>query len=250
MTGAAPTELDAALQAFPVVELYDCLKDVVYFVKDRAGRYVQMNDTLVERCGFQEKSDLVGKTPTELMGAKLGKSYEAQDRDVAETGKPVTDQLELHFYANQRVGWCVTNKRALKDPAGQVCGIIGLSQDLREPDMSHDDFAKLSDVIEYVQTHLEHAPSVEDLARRSGLSSFQLDLRIRRTFGLTAGQWVLKQRLDYAKQALLGTDQSLTDIALASGYSDQSTFTRQFRKTTGLTPLQLRKARGAAADRT
>ena len=97
----------------PLQDIFDCLSDTVFFVKDKDGCYVLVNDTLVTRCGRKSKSELIGKTPSSIMGTKLGSSYEAQDQLVLRSGKPINQQLELHMYRNRNVCWCITNKRAI-----------------------------------------------------------------------------------------------------------------------------------------
>ncbi|MEM1397910.1 MAG: AraC family transcriptional regulator, partial [Pseudomonadota bacterium] len=77
---------------------------------------------------------------------------------------------------------------------------------------------------------------------RAQLTPYQLDRRIRRMFGLSTGQWLLKQRLDLAKAQLIETDKAIVEVAMDAGYSDQSAFSRQFLKTTGLTPTSFRQA--------
>ncbi|MCA9052394.1 MAG: PAS domain-containing protein, partial [Planctomycetaceae bacterium] len=78
--------------------LFDCLTDVVFFFKNRHGQYVVINDTLVERFGRRHKSELIGKTASEVMRAPLGTAWEAQDREVLQTGQALLQQLEMHLY--------------------------------------------------------------------------------------------------------------------------------------------------------
>ena len=122
--------------------------------------------------------------------------------------------------------------------SNKVLGITGISQDLRPPNMTHGDFMQIKPVIEYVTKNPGQDLSIKHLAALGGISSYQLDRRIQTIFGLTTGQWILKGRLDFARVQLMQDDVSIAEIALGSGYADQSTFARQFKKTTGLTPSQ------------
>ncbi len=221
-------------------ELFDCLPDVVFFTKDASGRYLSVNTTFVVRSGLESKAELIGRYPSQVLGPKLGKSYERQDRSVIRTGLPIEKRLELHVYPNRRVGWCLTSKFPVFEAAGKIGGVAGISQDLRTPDMPDGDYAELAEVIDYVRSHLSLPPSVADLAAITGLSPYRLDRRIRQAFGLTTGQWVLKQRLDLAQQQLRDTQSAIAEIAQNAGYSDQSTFTRQFRLATGFSPRAFR----------
>lgn len=227
-------------QAVPLERLFDRLDDTVFFIKDASGRYDTVNDTLVKRAGRLNKKELIGKTPAQILGPALGEGYEAQDRKVLEVGSVITDQLELHVYPNRSIGWCVTNKNPLRNTTGDIIGIAGISKDLRTPDVSQREYQRLSDVIAYIAENLSDPPSIEDISAHSGMTPYQLDRRIVRIFGLTTGRWVLKQRVDYARRRLHESDDPIADIALNAGYKDQSAFTRQFRKITGLTPSQFR----------
>jgi AraC-like DNA-binding protein len=64
---------------------------------------------------------------------------------------------------------------------------------------------------------------------------------MKRVFGISTGEWLLKTRLSVARHRLVETDLPIAAIALEVGYADQSSFARQFRQTIGLPPLQFRK---------
>lgn len=62
----------------------------------------------------------------------------------------------------------------------------------------------------------------------------------RRTFGCSVGQYLRRLRLEEASRLLLATDRSITEVALATGYSDQSHFSNAFRRHTGVPPGRYR----------
>ena len=84
-------------EPFAAEALFDHMPDTVFFIKDRDGRYVSANRTLVERCGLRDKSQLLGRRPSDVLGETLGRGYEQQDQAVFETGQKLIDQLELHL---------------------------------------------------------------------------------------------------------------------------------------------------------
>ena len=234
--------LDELDPPFTGETLFDRLSDVVFFIKNASGQYVVVNDTAVDRCGLRTKSELIGKTASQVFRAPLGESFETQDRKVLESGRPLSMQLELHIYPTGEAGWCLTNKLPLTRKDGSIAGLVGISQDLRLPDSSMEEYQHIATAIRFAETNLSTPPSVQDLATIAGMSRYQLDRRIRRVFGLTAGQWLLKLRIDHAQQALQQTDVSISAIAIDTGYADQSAFTRQFRQATGLSPREFRLA--------
>ena len=220
--------------------LFDALRDVVFFAKDREGRYLAINQTLVERCGLRNPKELIGRTAKEAFRAPFGDRYAEQDREVIRTGQPLIDCLELHLYPTRDPGWCVTNKHPLKDAHGRVTGLIGVSQDLRVPDYRSPEFVHVADAVRFAESRLSDPPSLADLARRARMSPYQLDRRIRRVFGMSTGQWQIKQRMDAAERLLRESSLSIVEVALRAGYADQSAFARQFRRSTGLTPREYR----------
>lgn len=227
--------------------LFDHLPDFVYFIKDNWGRYLEVNETLVQRCGCAKKSEVIGRTPSQLFGADLGIHYEKQDRTVLERGRSLINLLELHIYRSHHVGWCLTTKLPLYDRRNAIIGLVGVSQDLKMPDVSSDDFRHISVAIEVAQENLSATTTVARMAESAKMSAYQLDRRMKRVFGISTGEWLLKTRLSVARDRLIETGLPIASIALEVGYADQSSFSRQFRQTIGLPPLQFRKLHGRIA---
>lgn len=222
--------------------LFDALTDCVFFVKNRRAEYVLVNQELVQRCGRREKSELIGRTADQVHPTPLGASYRAQDERVLRTGQPILNQLELHRYHDGGTGWCLTTKLPLAGHNGRVAGVLGLSRDLQAPNERGDGFAQVARAVRYLQAHFHQPITSAGLAAHAGLSAYQFDQRIRRIFRVTTAQFILKTRMEEAVRRLRTTTEAVAQIAQACGYSDQSAFTRQFRQTVGMTPLQFRKA--------
>jgi AraC-like DNA-binding protein len=234
---------DQLAEPFTAESVFDQLPDIVFFIKDIEGRYICVNRTLAERCGLRDKAELIGKKPADVLGRTLGRAYEQQDRRVIKTGQRLVDQLELHLVRSRDVGWCVTTKIPLHAEDGSIVGLVGVSQDLRLPDITTDDFSHIAEAIRHAEKNLSERPTIRELARIAGMSVYQLDRRMQRVFGLTTGQWILKSRISHASALLVDTDKPIADVALQAGYADQSSFTRQFRRSTGLAPSEYRKLR-------
>ena len=245
MTGRPQHEafFEQLSEPFAAEALFDHMPDTVFFIKDRDGRYVSANQTLAERCGLRDKSALLGRRPSDVLGETLGRGYELQDQVVLETGQKLIDQLELHTVRSRDIGWCLTTKMPLIGKDDAIVGLVGISRDLRLPDMTSDDFAHIADAIRFAEQRISRRPSIAELANIAGMSIYQLDRRMQRVFGLTTGQWVLKTRISHASLVLIETDTPVADIALEAGYADQSAFTRQFRRSTGLSPTEYRRHR-------
>ena len=221
--------------------VFDCLPDLVFFIKNVRGEYGVVNETLVERCGKRQKSDLLGRRPDEVFPAPLGRSYRAQDEQVLRSGDPILDQLEMHFYPNGRRGWCITNKFPMRGRGGAVTGLFGFSRDLQAANERSEDYSQVAAAVRRIHTQFDQPLKVKDLAKQAGLSVYQFDRRMRRIFRISAGQLIQKVRLDAALHRLRETDDSIAEVASACGYSDQSAFTRRFRETIGMSPTEFRR---------
>jgi AraC-like DNA-binding protein len=221
--------------------LFDCLADVVFFIKNQHGEYVVVNQTLVTRCGRRAKNELLGLRVDRVFPAPLGTGYRAQDERVLQGGGAIRNQLELHFYATGGRGWCITNKLPLYNAAGAVAGLVGISRDLQAVNEGSEDYSSIARVVGRMQAHFDEPLRVRELAAAAGLSAFQFEQRIRKIFQLTAGQLIQKIRMDHAVQRLMQSGETIAEIALRCGYSDQSAFTRQFHKASGLSPQEYRR---------
>jgi AraC family transcriptional regulator len=82
--------------------------------------------------------------------------------------------------------------------------------------------------------------SVADIARDVRVHPAHLAREFRRQYGLPIGEYARRLRLDSAAARLATTDESLAEIAYASGFAHQSHFTRAFKRHTGLTPARYR----------
>ena len=85
---------------------------------------------------------------------------------------------------------------------------------------------------EMMRSRLDEAVPVAELARALSLSPGHFARAFKQTTGQAPHRWLMERRIDKAKQLLIGTTQSLGEIALACGFADQSHFTRMFSRVT------------------
>jgi PAS domain S-box-containing protein len=227
--------------------LFDLNPDIAFFVKNRAGRYIAVNDSLLARHGLKRKSEALGKRPQDICLGDFGRLPTEQDQRVLSTGKPLIDYLELQWYRPGAAVWCLTSKLPLKDEQGQVIGLIGFSRDLRAPVGTEEIPLGFARAIAEFETDLSQPFSPAILAERSGLSSNRLGRLTKRLFSLTPSQLLAKTRVAAASSLLRETSLSIVEIAQRCGYADQSAFTRAFRTLTSVTPSEFR--RGAAVSK-
>lgn len=227
----------------PIDRLFDGVSDIVFFIKDAVGRYLTVNDTLAVRCGLPNKEAALGLTTLQLFPSPYGEAFADQDRGILRGGGPIRDHLELHLYPGGHSGWCLTFKEPIIGKNGGIAGICGISRDLQTPGEHGKDYAALSAAVDHIHRHFEEPLRLPALAEMAGLSVYQFDQRIRALFRVTAGQYLVRVRIDAACDLLTRTAEPISQIALSCGYSDQSAFSRQFKQALGISPLAYRRTK-------
>lgn len=95
---------------------------------------------------------------------------------------------------------------------------------------------RLSRVVEYIDSYLADNLSINTLARVACLSSYHFGKMFRRSMGVTVHAYVTQKRLARAEQLLRSSRLSLSEVASASGFYDQSQMTAVFRRYAHMTP--------------
>jgi len=93
---------------------------------------------------------------------------------------------------------------------------------------------------EYIESHLGENISIVRMAELAGLSVFHFARAFRQSFGAPPHSYMLRRRIERADHLLKDTGLALSEIALSTGFSDQSHFARHFRRITGMTPSAAR----------
>ena len=100
---------------------------------------------------------------------------------------------------------------------------------------------QLSRVTDFMRDNVDQPIRLSDLAKLAGLSSSQFGRAFRVSTGTTPHKWFLDARIECAKAMLADRRRNLVDIALETGFSEQSHFNRAFRTATGATPNAWRR---------
>jgi AraC-like DNA-binding protein len=100
--------------------------------------------------------------------------------------------------------------------------------------------AAMRRVHEYMEAHLHDSIELVELAAIAGLSIFHFARQFKQSAGVTPHYYLIRSRIERARELLASTDLSLSEIAFATGFSDQSHLTRHFRQLIGVTPGQFR----------
>ncbi|MEJ0019631.1 MAG: AraC family transcriptional regulator [Acetobacteraceae bacterium] len=102
---------------------------------------------------------------------------------------------------------------------------------------------QLRRLTEYMETSLSDTIRLKDLADLAGLSLSHLGRAFRQSTGMPPHRWHLNARIRRAQELLLETELPLADIALSTGFADQSHFTKSFHRQVGASPGAWRRQR-------
>ncbi len=110
------------------------------------------------------------------------------------------------------------------------------------PSRSRGTHDAITEIRDHLRNHIDQPTDVTELARRAQLSVSHFSAAFRRATGVGVVEYVKRLRMARARFLLEATDQTVTEIAVATGYADAFYFSRQFKKVVGQSPLQFRKA--------
>ncbi|MBX2875632.1 MAG: helix-turn-helix domain-containing protein [Saprospiraceae bacterium] len=99
---------------------------------------------------------------------------------------------------------------------------------------------KLKKITTFIQQHVEEEIRTQQLAEILGLSVFHFIRMFKKSVGETPRQYVNRIKMEKAKDMLLRTNLSITQICYETGFSSPSHFSRVFHQAYGHTPLKFR----------
>jgi len=97
------------------------------------------------------------------------------------------------------------------------------------------------EAMDFIRRHFAEDISLKDVSQHIGLSTWRTAHLVKEHTGRTVVENILDLRIRRAQQLLASSDKSCTEICFESGFNDQSYFTKQFRRHTGVTPGKYRK---------
>ena len=99
----------------------------------------------------------------------------------------------------------------------------------------------ITKAITYINDHIYDNVSIEDISNASFLSKFHFCRKFKETIGVTVMEYVLLTKISLAKQLLIETKNSISEISENLNFSSISYFSSVFKKITGKSPLLYRK---------
>ena len=96
----------------------------------------------------------------------------------------------------------------------------------------------IEEAFKYIQTNYRQKLLIRDLAKSMGFNESYFTRLFKRIAGTTPHEYLMRLRIDKAKQILKQTEKSVVEISSDVGFDNVNVFIRDFKKYTGTTPLR------------
>ncbi len=94
----------------------------------------------------------------------------------------------------------------------------------------------INNAVAWLKSHILDSPRIEDVAKEVHLSPSYFAIYFKKKTGLNLRDYMLREKMEYARIALLKPDTQVTELALTLGYNDYRSFSRAFKNINGITP--------------
>lgn len=111
---------------------------------------------------------------------------------------------------------------------------------INNPDNAHSCDTTFVKALSIIHERYYEKITISMLTRATHLSRTAFLKKFKDFFGMPPGEYIIKKRLGAAKNMLITTTQSLSDIANKTGFSDASHLSRAFKKEYGISPASFR----------
>ena len=103
--------------------------DMIYW-KDKNSIHLGCNDQFASAAGFENREDVIGKSDRDFPWHDQAEKYNADDRDVIESGKSRLNIEDVMPFKNGKKAIVITNKVPLRNQEGTIIGVLGIATDI------------------------------------------------------------------------------------------------------------------------
>ncbi|MBI9017690.1 MAG: helix-turn-helix domain-containing protein [Phycisphaerae bacterium] len=223
------------------VRLFDYLPEIHLFIKNQHSQFVKVSQANLNLLGAKSESEVIGKTDRDFFTKDIADKYIEEDRQVMAQHGPFINKIWLVPSDNGLLNWYLCTKIPLFNKQGQVTGLAGTLRDYKTAGAVLEPYNRIADVIKYINDNYHQTIKITDLAELAHLSVSQFERTFKKLFHTSPLKYIIKARLKYACQSLSQTNETITHIALKTGFYDHSYFTKIFTRYIGIKPGQYRE---------
>lgn len=222
-----------------IAALFDDLPMLVFYMKDTHGLFIRCNRRFEEFHGL-EPGGAMGLTDHDLHETWIADRYRAEDKEVMESGLPSPNRTWMVPGAKGLLRWWVSRKTPVMGEDGTVRGLAGVMYEISGAAGVTEPFSRIEPALKLIHADEPDPLTTAELAGACNYSESQFNRVFRSIMGLSPRRYVLRHRLETAKDLLARSDLPLSQIAARAGFYDASDFGKRFREQEGLTPRNYR----------
>ncbi len=128
-----------------LLALMETIPDRIYF-KDTEGRFVAVNQATLDFLEADE-DEVLGRTDFDFFLPAHANQTLADEQQVIKTGQPVVSKMEREELPDGYVGWVSTTKVPMRDEAGRIIGICGITRDVTEEHDKNEQLKQFADAM-------------------------------------------------------------------------------------------------------
>lgn len=230
--------------------IYGESKDATNKYKDYFVQFTQTFESAVELLDDQMAVDLIRKIGKDMEQDKNLRGY-----DVLQTAKAI---VNIYILVAQKNNYLIEDKDSLLEnltnqldncyTIKQVIILLGNMvshsiQDYRDA-RRNEGTKPIRMAKDYIKKHLNETIALEEISEYVGYNATYFSTLFKKESGITFSDYVIQSRVNKAKEYLKDSNENIATIAQSVGYLDIKTFTKNFKKYTGLKPSQYRKLYG------
>ncbi|MHC4882707.1 MAG: PAS domain S-box protein [Planctomycetota bacterium] len=111
--------------------MFHTIPDPIY-MKDLDSRFTHVNEAYLKLAGLADEQDAIGKTDFDAYDKERAQSFYEDEQEILRTGIPKVGYEEKGLWLDGRVTWHLSTKMPLRDAAGNIIGLIGISHDITD----------------------------------------------------------------------------------------------------------------------
>jgi len=169
------------------------------------------------------------------------------------SGIELRNRFMVRDHQLESIGWAMKSEMEMGSPSGQLY-LDGLalsvaarlvaghsSTAVEGPRRGGLDGRRLKRTLEFIEAHLSEELSLMRLAAVAEMSVSHFRAGFRESVGTAVHQYVIERRIERAKSLLMRDGQTIAEIALAAGFTHQSHLARHMQRSTGFSPLEMKR---------
>lgn len=177
--------------------------DLIY-VKDRAGRFVTANASLLQLFKLPHTDALAGRTDYDFSPPELACQYVADDQNVMRDRRPLLDREETHRTSDGETLCLLTTKVPLFNADGEVIGVVGIGHDITQRKLADEEILAAKEVADKANR-----------AKSDFLANMSHEIRTPMNAIIGMTDLVLDTSLDQSQRGYLSMVQESADALLS-----------------------------------